>query len=112
MTTTQQEVIGLTERGNRLGETHHRAKLTDHEVDLVLELLDEAEIDKANGKDFLTIGEIARKFEIHESTVRSYRDARRRAQYPVRFKTMKKKKTKVRQGKLRKRRNRKRERNI
>lgn len=33
-------LVGVTERGYRVGETHHRAKLTNVQVDLIRELHD------------------------------------------------------------------------
>ena len=45
---------GKTERGNghRVGETHHNAKLTDHEVELI----------RCLREGGMKVGEIARKF--------------------------------------------------
>ena len=50
-------IVGLSDQGKRIGEGHHRAKLTDHEIDLIRELYD----------DGMSISEIARKFEIGKS---------------------------------------------
>lgn len=52
---------GRTKRGNgyRVGETHHRAKLTDHDVELI-RLLHE---------DGMSCTEIATKFECSRSTI-------------------------------------------
>lgn len=52
---------GKTKRGNgwRVGETHHRAKLTDHDVELIRKLHDAG----------LSCAEIARKFDCARTTV-------------------------------------------
>lgn len=39
--TTSCRMIGVNERGNRIGEDHPGAKLTDNDVDIILELRDE-----------------------------------------------------------------------
>lgn len=49
------------ESGKRVGESHHKAVLTDHEVDLMLELREEQK----------TYSWLAEKFEIPVMTVRS-----------------------------------------
>lgn len=55
--------------GNRIGESHHKAVLTDHEVDLLLEL-------RAEGK---THAWLAEKFEIPKISVRSICSGRTRS---------------------------------
>ena len=50
----KKDVVAVNERGRRIGESHPRAKLTDHEVDLIRELAEEG----------LTYEDIARKFEL------------------------------------------------
>ena len=50
-------IVGLNEHGKRVGESHHRAKLTDHEIDLIRDLYE----------DGMSVSEIARKFEIQKS---------------------------------------------
>jgi DNA invertase Pin-like site-specific DNA recombinase len=52
---------GKTLRGNgwRCGESHHRAKVSDHDVELMRELHD----------DGMKVSEIARKFDCARSTV-------------------------------------------
>ena len=54
----KKRTIGVNERGNRVGETHHRARLTDHEIDLMRELWEEGEI---------TLPELAEKFECNRA---------------------------------------------
>lgn len=50
-------LVGVNEKGKRVGESHQRAKLSDHEIDLIRDLFD----------DGMSISEIARKFEIPKS---------------------------------------------
>lgn len=57
----RRRLLKFNEGGRRIGETHHKAVLTDHEVDLLLELREE-------GK---TYGWLAEKFEVSKMTVRS-----------------------------------------
>lgn len=63
--------IGISESGSRCGETHHRAKLTDHDVDLIRELHEE------HG---LSYGVLAVKFEVSKSTIRDLCRYRRRTE--------------------------------
>ena len=50
-------MVAVNEKGQRIGETHPRAVLTDHEVDLLLEL-------RAEGYSY---GWLAKKFEISKT---------------------------------------------
>lgn len=52
---------GRTERGNghRIGQTHHRSKLTDHEVELI----------RCLREGGMRVVEIARKFECSPSNI-------------------------------------------
>ncbi len=50
-------LVAVNDRGMRIGENHQRAKLTNHEVDLIRDLYDEG----------MRVSEIARKFEIPKS---------------------------------------------
>lgn len=70
-------MIAVNERGARVGETHHRAKLTDADIWQILELRDAG----------LSYREIAEKFDdipggISKSTVRDIVKCRIRAQVP------------------------------
>ena len=67
--------IGVSEKGRVVGEDHPRAKLTNHDVDLICELHDAG----------VGYGEIARKFDISKGSVRDFVKGRRRNQYPVRY---------------------------
>lgn len=62
------------ESGKLVGESHHKADLTDHEVDLMLELREE-------GKTYAWLAE---KFEVPYMTVRSICRGRTRGIAPVR----------------------------
>lgn len=71
--------VALNEAGYRVGETHHRAKLTDADVDTILALREYG----------LSYREIAEKFddgvEISKSTVRDVCSGRIRAQAPYTY---------------------------
>lgn len=67
------KLVGISESGSRVGETHHRAKLSDHDIDLIRELHEEG----------LSYREIAIKFCVGKSTVRDIVKCRRRWQTPV-----------------------------
>lgn len=75
-------LVGCNERGYRVGEGHHRAKLTDSEVDLILELRDAG----------LSLAAIAAKWDegltISKSTVRDVCAGRIRAQIPSRYRAV------------------------
>lgn len=53
------KLVRVNDKGYPVGQDHHRSKLTDHDVDLILELVAEG----------LSYREIARKFDIAYSTV-------------------------------------------
>jgi len=81
-------LVAVNEAGRRIGESHPRAKLTDHEVDLIRDLIEDT-VDPATGKVVLkglSYGEIARKFEVSKGTVFDIVSCRRRAQTPSTFK--------------------------
>ena len=73
-----QKTVGINERGRRVGESHPKARLTDHEVDLLFALYEQG----------LTIVEIATKFEMPKSTVNDILKGRRRTEHAVRGKTV------------------------
>ena len=70
----RRRLLKFNEEGRRIGETHHKAVLTDHEVDLMLQLREEG-----YGYDWL-----AEKFEISRWTAQSICLRRRRNQHAVR----------------------------
>jgi DNA-binding NarL/FixJ family response regulator len=65
-----QKTIALNENGRRIGESHPRAKLLDHEVDQVLDLLDAG----------LSYAEVALKFDVSKSCIAHIATGRRRGQ--------------------------------
>ena len=76
--TTQKKarMVAVNEKGQRIGEDHPRAVLTDHEVDLLLEL-------KAEG---YSLAWLAAKFEISRFHAWRIVTGRKRSQTPARFK--------------------------
>lgn len=103
--------VFVNEAGRRVGESHPRAKLTDHEVDLIRQLAEGiGDVPPSYGwtprqvEDFrflcegqsdekgdviqprMVHEEIARKFEASVSTIKSICCYRRRAQTPARAK--------------------------
>lgn len=63
-----QDSIAVNEKGYRIGESHHKAKVTNHEVDLILAL-------NAAGFGYKRI---AQKFDISVPSVRDIIKGRRR----------------------------------
>lgn len=74
-------VVSYNERGNRIGESNPRARLTDHEVDLIREMRDEL---KEDGSHRYSLGFLALRFKIPKSTVQDICSGRRRAQIAAR----------------------------
>lgn len=70
--------IAVNEQGRRVGDSHHNAKLTDHEVDLLLAMRDEG----------LTYQQLADKFEISKSQARNIVKGIKRCQTPARYKAV------------------------
>lgn len=65
-----QKLVALNENNRRVGEHHPRAKLLDHEVDLVLALID----------DGLSRAQVAEKFAVSKSCIAHIASGRRRGQ--------------------------------
>ena len=63
-------LLAVNDRGYVVGAQHHRAKLTDHDVDLILALLAEGMAQKL----------VAEKFECSRRTVRDIASGRIRSQ--------------------------------
>lgn len=76
-------VVGVNEKGRRVGEDHQRAKLSDHDVDLIRELHEPSDESTPLG-----YGAIAKKFACAKATIRDICKARRRWQVPSRYKTI------------------------
>lgn len=68
-------LIAVNERGLAIGESHPRAVLTNHEVEMLLEL-------RAEGFSYSWL---AKKFEVAKGTVAKICRGERRGQYPVAF---------------------------
>jgi hypothetical protein len=77
-------VVAVNERGRRIGESHPRAKLTDREVDLLRELVDN--LIGEGMKPMQAYRTAAEKFEVHVRSAKKIVYCERRAQYPDRFK--------------------------
>lgn len=77
------EMVHYNERGNRIGESNPRAKLTNHEVDLLREMHEER---NADGTHRYSLGRLALRFKVPKSTVQDICSGRRRAQTPARVK--------------------------
>lgn len=74
------QLVGVNERGRRVGESHHRARIPDLIVDLIRELHDTGVLGYAL---------IGRFIGVPKATVRDLVLCRRRAQYPVAFRKVK-----------------------
>ncbi|SAL47312.1 hypothetical protein AWB74_02121 [Caballeronia arvi] len=68
-------LVGVNEKGLRVGQDHQRAKLTDRDVELMRQLHEQR----------MPRRDIAEKFEVSESTVDKIVNYRRRAQVAVKF---------------------------
>lgn len=71
-------VVGVNERGLRVGQDHQRAKLTNHEVELLLAL-------RAQGWGYRRL---AAKFEISKAQVRRICSGEARHQIPSAYRTV------------------------
>ncbi|MDZ7918501.1 hypothetical protein [Rhodoferax sp.] len=70
--------VGVNDIGRRVGDSHPNAKLTDHEVDLLLSLRDEG----------WPYSKLATKFEISKSQARNICKGLKRCQIPARYKAV------------------------
>ena len=73
------KLVACNDRGIRIGENHHNATLSDHEVELIRQLYEE------HG---LSMAELSRKFEVTRRTIRLIVSYRSRGQTPMSFKLM------------------------
>lgn len=71
------KIVGVNEKGLRVGQDHQRAKLSDAAVEMIRRL----------HEDGMSYRVIAQKFEIAKSTVQDICSYRRRAQQPVKWRT-------------------------
>jgi hypothetical protein len=72
---TMKQVIGVNEKGLRVGQYHQRAKLLDSDVDLIRDFCEAG----------MKRGEVANKFGVCRSTIDKICNYRFRVQKPVRF---------------------------
>lgn len=71
-------VLSINDLGRRIGESHHNAKITNGEVDLLLAL----------HREGWGYRRLAAKFEMSKRHVRDIVKGKRRAQFPAAFKTI------------------------
>ena len=67
--------IRLNEAGRRIGESHPNTKLTDHDVELILALVDAG----------LSYTEVAEKFEVSKRCIQHIVSGRTRGQWAARM---------------------------
>lgn len=70
--------FGVNETGHALGEAHHRAKLTDEDVELIRDIYEEGMC------GYLTL---ARVWNVDKATIRDIVTYRRRASTPAEYRT-------------------------
>ncbi len=70
-------VVAINEKGRRIGDSHQRSRISNHDVDLMRELREEHK---------LSYKELAEKFDVSESLVKQICNYRIRSQTPVRWK--------------------------
>lgn len=78
--------VAVAANGRRVGESHPRARLTDHEVDLIRELAPERDEHGRLVKPGLSYRTLAQKFEVCKSVIQKIVNCDRRAVLPVRLK--------------------------
>lgn len=74
----EKRIVAIGDKGARVGEDHGRARLTNHEVDLIRAL-------HAAGMGYR---KLAKKFEVSRTTVADIVKNRRRTTTPVGWKTV------------------------
>lgn len=86
----KKRVVPVNERGRRIGEGHPRAKLTDHEVDLIRDLAEDT-LDPSTGKVVLkglSMRQIAAKFDITFKQAARIVNCEQRAETPSGYRTV------------------------
>lgn len=78
--------VAIADNGRRVGESHPKAKLTDHDVDLIRELATQRDDHGRVTKQGLSYTILARKFEVGKSVIQKIVECSRRAVPAVRFK--------------------------
>jgi hypothetical protein len=79
---TRKRMIGVNDLGIRVGEDHHRAKLTDAECDTIVELWEDG---------MHSYRRLAEMYEVSKATIGHIVTGKRRAQRPTRWKTIEEK---------------------
>lgn len=78
--------VGVSDTGRRCGETHHRAKLSDHDVDLMRELAEDTLLEDGTILPGLSYGQLAEKFEVSRGTAFDIVKCRRRYAIALKYK--------------------------
>lgn len=73
------KVIAMNERGYRIGESHHNAKLSNAQIDEIFFLRDEKK---------LSFGEIAKRMNVSKATIFNAYHLIYRSQLATKFKTV------------------------
>jgi DNA-binding NarL/FixJ family response regulator len=68
--------VAVNESGRRVGQDHHRAKLTNRDVELIRKLKE----------DGMSVRKIAERFDVSTSTIEKISYYSIRNQFPTRFK--------------------------
>lgn len=76
---TKRITYGIDEKGNRLGEAHQRAKLSDEDVELIRGIYEEG---------MESMGTLAKVFNVGKTTIADIIGFRRRATTPTGYKTI------------------------
>lgn len=76
MTDTTKRTVAINELGRRIGQDHHNAVLTNHDVELLLTMHEE-------GAGYRRL---SAKFEVSKSLVRNIIKGKCRGQYPTAWK--------------------------
>lgn len=71
--------VAVNDRGYRIGEDHHNAKLTNHEVELIIEIYEPWKT---------SMQDIADKFDISKSQVRNIVNGVKRNQTPFDYRSV------------------------
>lgn len=71
-------LVGVNERGLRVGEDHQHARLTDAECELIRQLHEQG----------VSYKKLADKFEVGKSTIADIVKFRRRGQFPTGWRTV------------------------
>lgn len=77
--------IGVNDDGRRVGESHHRAKLSDEEIELIRQL---RELLNPDGSYQWSYGAIAKCFQTSKGVIHDICSMRRRNQFAVGYKAV------------------------